>query len=186
MSVTVITAPDPIIPWAEAARHLRLDDGDDQQAYVEGLVAVATGWLDGPDGWLGRALGEQVLEARFDAWPCPLRLPFPPLLSIVSASYVDPNGATQPVTVTDGLLDLGPAPRVRGRDGDVTIRYRAGYANTENGASTVPAPIRHAILLMVSHYFNNRDAVTVTAAQPAQLPLGVETLLAPFRVWRVG
>ncbi len=25
-----------------------------------------------------------------------------------------------------------------------------------------PAPIRHAILLMVCHYFNNRDAVTVT------------------------
>jgi uncharacterized phiE125 gp8 family phage protein len=186
MNVTVITPPQPIISWSEASTHLRLDDGDDQQSYVEGLVAVATGWLDGPTGWLGRALGEQTLEARFDCWPSPLRLPCPPLLAIEAASYVDPQGTDQQVTVTNGLLDLGPTPRVRGQEGDVRIRYRAGYAKTQDDAVTVPAPIRHAILLMVSHLFNNRDAVTVTAAQPAELPMGVDRLLAGFRVPRVG
>ena len=71
-------------------------------------------------------------------------------------------------------------PAVRGRAGDIRIQWRAGYE-----AGKVPAPIRHAILLMVSHLFNNRDAVTTTAAQPATLPLGVEALLSPYRVWSV-
>ncbi|MFX7701355.1 head-tail connector protein, partial [Acinetobacter baumannii] len=64
----------------------------------------------------------------------------------------------------------------------VTVRYRAGYA-AQDGRSTVPAPIRHAVLLMVGHLYSNRDAVTTTAAQPAQLPLGVEALVAPYRIW---
>ncbi len=64
----------------------------------------------------------------------------------------------------------------------MTVRWRAGYP-TVDGRSTVPAPIRHAILLMVGHLYGSRDAVTTTAAQPAQLPLGVEALLAPYRIW---
>ncbi len=64
----------------------------------------------------------------------------------------------------------------------MTVRYRAGYPASD-GSSTVPAPIRHAILLMVGHLYGSRDAVTTTAAQPAELPLGVQALLAPYRVW---
>lgn len=183
MRVTVITPPQPIVSMDEARAHLRVDEGE-EDLLISSLIDVATAWLDGPDGWLGRALGEQVLEARLDTWPRPLRLPCPPLLSVEAASYVDPNGVVQQIPIVGGLLDLGSWPCVRGREGDIVIRYRAGYVSS-NGASTVPAPIRHAILLMVSHLFNNRDAVTVTAAQPAKLPLGVDALLSPFRVWSV-
>lgn len=161
MRVAVITPPEPVVSWEEARAHLRLDDGDDQQGYVEGLVAVATAWLDGPDGWLGRALGEQVLEASFLACgdAATRSYPLPPFIALVSDT-----------------------PQLDGRM--TVVRWRAGYP-AQDGKSTVPAPIRHAILLMVSHLFNNRDAVTVTAAQPATLPMGVDALLAPYRVWSV-
>ncbi|AYO83661.1 head-tail connector protein [Methylobacterium brachiatum] len=157
MLVSVITPPEPIVFWEQARAHLRLDDGDEQPAYVEDLVAVATAWLDGPGGWLGRALGEQTLEAVFPVCgePAARCYPFPPFLALVSD-----------VPAVDGAT--------------TTVRWRAGYE-----AGKVPAPVRHAVLLMVSHLFNNRDAVSTTAAQPAQLPLGVEALLSPYRVWSV-
>lgn len=158
MGAVVITPPQPIVSRDEAKRHLRVEhSGDD--AYIDGLVAVATGWLDGPDGWLGRALGEQVLEATFpaDLSAEDRTYPFPPFRAVV-----------------------GETPQPDGRG--IVVRWRAGYPLTE-GTSAAPAPIRHAILLMVGHLYANRDGVTVTTAKPEQLPLGVEALLAPFRVW---
>lgn len=166
MHITVITPPEPVITLEEAKTHLRLDD-DDNDIYVSGLIEAATAWLDGPDGWLGRALGVQTLEGVFPVYypQCSVypsivdeparRYPYPPFRELVSET-----------------------PSASGRS--TTVRWKAGYVDGK-----IPAPIKHAILLMVSHMFNNRDAVTSTAAQPATLPLGVEALLAPFRVWSI-
>lgn len=158
MPATVVTPPAPIVTLEEAKAHLRVDHAD-EDALIAALVATATAWLDGPDGWLGRALGEQVLEADFPAECDPAERPYPcpPVRSVVSETP-SADGAT------------------------VTVRYRAGYPVID-GSSTVPAPIRHAILLMVGHLYGSRDAVTTTAAQPAELPLGVQALLAPYRIW---
>lgn len=158
MSVTVVTPPAPIVALDDAKAHLRVDHAD-EDALIGALVETATAWLDGPDGWLGRALGEQVLETTFPA-------------------ELDPDDRVYPCPPATCLIDETPDPD----SGTVTVRYRAGYPLVD-GRSTVPAPIRHAILLMVGHLYGSRDAVTTTAAQPAVLPLGIEALLAPYRVW---
>jgi uncharacterized phiE125 gp8 family phage protein len=187
MRVTVITPPAPIVSWDEARAHLRLDDGDDQQSYVESLIAAAQANIDGPAGWLGRCLGVQTLEMRgWDFGFCD-RLPYPPVINVLSVAYVDPAGAEQTLVSAEYQISssgfLEPSygvswPQARYERDAVRIRYRAGYEE-------IPAPIKHAVLLMVSHWFNNRDAVTTTAAQPAVLPMGVEALLAPYRVGAV-
>lgn len=162
MRVSVITPPEPIVSLDEAKRHLIVEGTDEaRDAYIEALIAVATAWLDAPDGWLGRALGEQTLEAAFPARCIPVTrdMPYQPFLSLVSS-----------------------APSTDGRE--TVMRWKAGYPVIE-GKSTVPAPIRHAILLMVGHLFAHRDAVTSTTVKPEQLPLGVEALLSTYRVWRV-
>lgn len=182
MRVSVITPPEPIVSLVEAKRHLRVEHDSDND-YITSLIAVATAWLDAPDGWLGRALGEQTLEIRFARWPRPLCLPYPPEIEIVSVAYVDPAGVEQSWPVSEPMF-YDNLPAVRGRDGDIRIRWKAGHA-PKDGKSTVPAPIKHAILLMVGHLFAHRDAVTATTAKPEQLPLGVEALLGPYRVWRV-
>lgn len=154
MRVVVIAPPVPFITAEQAKQHLRVE-GDDENGYIVGLIAVATAWIDGPDGWLGRALGEQVLEAVLpsSAWACERRLPLPPLLAILSEATAS-NGFT-------------------------TVRYRAGYAD-----GAVPAPIRHAILLMVGHLYENRMAVTA-ATNMGVMPMGVDALLSPYRVWGI-
>lgn len=158
MPATVVPPPGPIVSLDEAKAHLRVDHAD-EDALIAALVETATAWLATPDGWLGRALGEQVLETSFPA-------------------DLDPDDRIYPCPPALGLVDATPDPD----GGTVTVRYRAGYPSVD-GSSTVPAPIRHAILLMVGHLSGSRDAVTTTAAQPAELPLGVAALLAPYRVW---
>lgn len=47
-------------------------------------------------------------------------------------------------------------------------------------ADPLPAPVAHAVLLLVAHYYENRMAVV--GDKPATvLPLGVNALVAPFR-----
>lgn len=46
-------------------------------------------------------------------------------------------------------------------------------------AAPVPAPIKHAVLLLVSHWYNAREAA---GEKPSQaIAFGVSTLLQPFR-----
>jgi uncharacterized phiE125 gp8 family phage protein len=60
----------------------------------------------------------------------------------------------------------------------VRIRFVAGYG----GPEAVPAPLKHAIKMMVGHWFEYREPVTSDAVN--SLPMAVDALIAPYR--RVG
>ena len=164
-TVVVVDPAAPIVSLEQAKAHLRVeDDGEDD--YIAGLVEVATAWLDGPEGWLGRVLGEQVLEATLCAreWAELRRVPIGPVRAILAETLS-----------ADGRA--------------VTVRYRAGAPSTGEGrelASAVPAPIRHAILLMVGDLYANRESGGVGPGSfEVRMPTTVEALLAPYRIWRV-
>lgn len=46
-------------------------------------------------------------------------------------------------------------------------------------ATPIQPAVRHAVLLITSHFYNNREAVTVEAVNA--MPFGVNALLQPFR-----
>lgn len=48
-------------------------------------------------------------------------------------------------------------------------------------ADPLPAPVHHAVLLLVSHLNENRDAVVAGNMPAAILPFGVNALVQPFR-----
>ncbi len=188
MTLIVVTPPGPVITWEEAQRHLR-EDGDDEKAYVEGLITAATAWIDGPAGWLGQALAPQLLEWRLCNWPDAYAgIPMGPVLpEPVVATYVDTAGVEQTIELSS-LLFFGNLPAVRGRDGDIRIQYWAGYGKRDPNDNTkwiaeVPAPIKQAILLLVGQWFHTRSAVRIGDAVN-QMPIATEALLAPYRVWR--
>lgn len=186
MSTRVVEAPAPVVTWVEAQAHLRLD-GDDEKAYVEALIAAATAWLDGPAGWLGRAIGTQKLETDFDSFDCSLDL-MPPVREDVSVRYVAPDGEEQELAETVYRV-VGPPsrprvvprhglgfPSARSEHGAVRICYGAGY-------EMAPAPIKQAILLLVGQWFDTRAAVNVGNIIN-EMPFAVEALLSTFRVMR--
>jgi uncharacterized phiE125 gp8 family phage protein len=183
MKVVVITPPAPIVSIEDAMLHCKVEEPLDQPL-VQAYVDAATAWLDGPAGWLGRSLGMQVLEWQLRDWPCNGEaFPYRPEIEIISIKYVDQSGVQQDLPIPDPV-DFRNLPAVRGEDGDVRIRYRTGYGVLEGTAwiNKPPAPIRVAILMLVGHWYQNREAVVVGSA-PAELPFGVEALLSPFRVW---
>lgn len=50
-------------------------------------------------------------------------------------------------------------------------------------ATPVPAPVKHAILLLVSHWYGNREAA---GEKPSQaIAFGVDALLAPHREFTI-
>ena len=185
MRVFVITPPDPL-DLDEVKAHLRVE-GDDEDTLIQAYAAAAMANIDGPDGWLGRAIGIQILEARCDTLTCGdcIRLPFPPVIELVSVSYLDATGVEQMTDLDEfevmgrDLVASGSSwPWMGGstRREAVRIRYRAGY-------ETIPAPIKAAIMLMVGDLYRNRE--TVSAGTMTQVPMSttVENLLAPFRVF---
>ncbi|MFY9292692.1 MAG: head-tail connector protein [Methylorubrum rhodinum] len=161
MNVVVLDPPKPIVSLQQAKRHLRVED-DGEDAYIADLVEVATAHIDGPQGWLGLALGEQILEATLCApdWSASRRVPIGPLREILSET-----------------------PSVDGRS--VAVRYRAGHPVSGEGAaltSAVPAPIRHAILLMVGDLYANRESSGSIQSHEVAMPTTVKRLLMHYRI----
>lgn len=167
MTVVVVTPPEPVVTFDEAVKHVRIDD-DDERGYVEGLIAAATAWIDGPAGWLGRSIGRQTLEYRGDYWPT--HLPFIPLVEVVSAEV----GGVPVSNVTvraDGRLSQPEGLS----HGEVVIQYTAGYEKA-------PSPIKVAIMMLVTQWYTIR--ANVVAGSVSEVPFAVDALLQPYRVYR--
>lgn len=189
MSVAVITPPDPILTWEEAKAHLR-EDSDDEKAYVEALIAAATGWIDGPAGWLGRCLGPQLLSLHGEVACGRSRLPCGPVLEVESIHTFGQAAEPQLVPSSSYRLYHGHLVVDGGSswvsEPDHVIQYWAGYGKrAEDGEgwnSEVPAPIKQAILLLVGQWFRTRSAVNVGNIVNA-MPFAVDALLSPYRRW---
>jgi uncharacterized phiE125 gp8 family phage protein len=192
VALRLVTPPlaEPV-SLAEAKAHLRVDtDSDD--ALIARLITAARGLVEAQQR---RALVTQTWDLTLDGWPewdrrygaIAIRLPLPPCQSVGPITYLDPNGVLTTMPGADYVIDLGdrmtPArvQPLRGRSwpalarvpGAVTVRFIAGYGAAED----VPATTRQAILLLVGHYYDNREAV-ITGATAAELPMAVAALLA--------
>jgi uncharacterized phiE125 gp8 family phage protein len=182
---TVAPAALPV-SLVDAKAHLRVI-GAAEDVTIEGLIATATEHLDGWSGILGRALVTQSWRQDFGSFDGKMRLALKPAASVTSITYFDGSNVQQtlPGSVYQLFTDArGPYvalqpdqswPGAHGRDDAVSVTYVAG-----SPASEVPAPIRHAILLMVGHFYENREAIVVGTIS-GDLPLGVDRLLAPYR-----
>lgn len=181
MRVVVVTPPVPFLSYEDAVARLKLDGDDDDRDDVEAMIASATAQLDGPDGWLGRCLGEQVLDAHFSGFDDPYRLALPcgPVIGVDAVSWLGRDrvrwqAEAADYDLVDNILYSAGTPVWSGmliRDDALTVRYRAGY-------KAVPAPIRDAILLMVGNAYRNRDVDA-----PVAITTAVTNLVTPYRLY---
>lgn len=180
MTVLVITQPQPLVSLDDAKDHLRLTEND-EDGLIEGYIAAASAWIDGPAGWLGRSIGLQTLEVRSNVFAGCERLPYGPVISITSVKYIDAQGVEQTVdpahyeVIADGLsVKSGFAwPSHRGDAEGVRVRYVAGEP-------IFPPQVRQAVLLLVGQWFRHRMAINVGNVIN-NLPFGVDALLNPLR-----
>lgn len=167
MILRVITPPAPIVVPADIAGSHAEDD-----AKVAVAIAAVTEEIDGPGGWLGRAIGPQTLELR--GWQCfasrEFPLPRPPLIGAVVVKYLDRNFVERTLAADNYEVRLasnsirlksGASWPTIGNDPEaVRIQYQAGYNNVavaDGGTGPVPARIKQAIVVMV------QDLITTKA-----------------------
>lgn len=162
--VTAATAQPVSI--ADVKDHVRITH-DDQDARLDGYIKAATRYIENiSDRQLMTATWRLSLD-DFPTWE--LVLPKPPLQSVSSVQYVDGDGATQTWASSNYIVDtysdpgrITPAygkfwPSPRDQVNAVTIQFVAGYTSAAN----VPATIRQALLMLVAHWYENREAALV-------------------------
>lgn len=187
--LTLVTAPakEPIT-LAEAKSHLRVEHTEDDQ-YIETLISVARQWAE---GFTRRAFVTQTWDLVLDDFPHVIEVPLPPLQSVTAASFthIDTDGTTTQVPTVRYTVDTDsePArihesygqtwPSTRDIANAVRCRFVAGYGDDE---ANVPAPIRHAIKILVAQWYEHREPVVMNMT-PATVPMSVHALLYPYQV----
>ena len=193
MGLTLVTGPavEPV-SLAEAKAHLRVDD-DDSNDLIVALIGAARQHVE---SFTRRKLITQTWDYQIDQFPSDaIVVPLAPVASVTSITYLDTAGATQTWSSSNYRTDLpsGPwaqRPRIEpgyglsypltyGVMNAVAVRCVVGYGST---ASTVPAAIRAAMKILIGHWFEHREPV-VTGTIVAQMPMSVNALLWPFKVW---
>lgn len=167
----------------EAMAHCRVVDAG-EGAYISDLIYAATGIVEAR---LRRKLITQTWYYYLNRFPCgPIALPFPPVTSVTGITYTDSAGAAQTLTVTTDYevhVETEPAiivpaygqtwPSTYAMPNVVRVEYVCGY-----GASTaVPQDVRHALKLLVGHFYEHREAV-ITGTIVAEMDLAVDALLS--------
>lgn len=182
--VRTVEPVSPVVSLAEAKRHLRVLH-DDDDADIELFVAAASAAIEGPTG-IGIALSPQTWRLSLDHFPCEIIVPLWPVTAVTSVSYQDANGDTATVSglrfdLDESPLRIWPArdtawPETYCEPGAVKITFACGYEK-------LPADLRAAILLLVGHFYEHREAVT-TDLKAVELPMGVASILERYRVGR--
>lgn len=189
-AVEVITEPtlEPL-GLSDVTDHLRVT-GTSEYLYLQGLIQAARRQVEQVTG---RTLMATTFEARFSAWPAGDCLPLPgvPLSSVTSVKWIDSDDAENTMSSSDYIVDAVRQPGVvqlgYGKSWPsgtlqpglaIRVRYVAGY----DDRAAVPATLRHAMLLIVGDFYENREARVVTPGVTVAELGTVDQLLANYRV----
>jgi uncharacterized phiE125 gp8 family phage protein len=144
------------------------------------------------EGFQNRAYIEQTWQLWMDSWPREdrIQIPLPPLVSVLSIKYYGTDDTEYTLTPTEYFVDTKSEPGrvvlgygkswpiviLRPANG-VCIEFVAGYGAT---ASVVPKKVSQAMLLLIGHWFKNREALSETL--PKEIEFAVRSLLWLDRV----
>ncbi len=189
-SLTRQTAPavEPVT-LSEAKAHLRVDTSDDD-TYIGTLITAAREWVE---QYLDRTLIHTQWVLRFDKFPPsgiePVELPRPPMVTsgtatAVAVTFTSEAGTTSTYSTAEYRVDRSATPGAilpiygttwtphRQDDNAISVTWWAGYGAS---GSSVPAAIRHAMLMLIGTWYERRAAADNVGG--GEVPFGVKSLL---------
>lgn len=189
MFTQLVTGPavEPI-STAEAKAHLRVTYSDDDD-YIDSLIVATRVALEDE---LHRKFITQTYDLMIDRTAREIRLPFGQLQSVGSVKYTDVDDVESTLSASSYrvvtweepgrivLKDGYSWPSVTLREaGGVVVRFTCGYGN----ADAVPAPLRHAMKMMIGHLYENRETVVVEqGVTVVEIPQAARALAWPHRL----
>lgn len=185
-SLVRVTQPDmEPVSLAEAKSQARVDSEADD-TYIQSLIAVARQYVEDQ---LDITLLNTTWEASYDVFPVwTIVLPRPPLRdATITVTYRIGTGATATLSSAAGQFRVDSRvipgriypnwaetwPAVRGDENSVVVNFTAGYGPD---GSSVPPVARHAILMLVAHWYDTRQVVA--PGNYGTMPKTIDTLLA--------
>lgn len=191
-SLTRATPPavEPVT-LAEAKAHLRVDASSDD-AYIVTLITAAREWVE---QYLDRTLVHTQWVMRFDSFPPDgthdIELPRPPMATAGTATavvltFTAENGTTSAYSTASYRVDRDGTPgtvkALYGQtwpphlrdDNAISVTWWAGYGAS---GTSVPAAIRHAILMLVGHWYDGSRSGVVMGSISKEVEFGVKSLL---------
>lgn len=163
--ITSAPATQPVTV-AEAKAHVR-QDADADDTLIGSLIEAATKYVESQSE---RALVTRTYRLSIQSAPKSgtLELPMPNLQEVTDIKYTDTDGVEQTWSSGDYQVDTASEPgRVLPMPGEswptvkagivnpYRITYTAGYGN----AAAVDPRAKQAILLIVGHWYQNREMV---------------------------
>ncbi|SHF50462.1 head-tail connector protein [Caloramator proteoclasticus] len=187
MNLKVIEGPvKEVITLEEAKSHLRID-GDDEDSLISSYIQAAREYAE---IFTGRSFVEKTYEYITNPKEkyAYLELPMPPLVEVLEVSIVQNNNAKllnenidyyilkgYDESLVYPSLERGWPKESLERTGGIKIKYRAGYSES-------PMAVKQAILILVAHFYENRE--NLTTKDYKEIPFGVSSLLRPFWIPR--
>jgi len=191
MATRLIAQTQYPVSLTEAKFRLRIDDtgvpatDGAQDADIGAMIEAATQLAE---SMTRRSIATTQWRLTLDAFPAEIRLLHPPIVSVQSIQYIDPNGATQTLPATEYSVDSASEPgRIQPAAGTqwpetmqtanaLTVNYTAGWG------ANAPAAVKQFVLLQVAHMYRNREAVSEKPL--TVVPYG-ERLLDAHKLWEV-
>lgn len=156
---------------------------DEDDVILDSLIEVAAQHIEGRHGCTGSQFREAQFKLDIDGAPLARwELPLNPIISVEEISCLDVDGNPYIIEPDDykvitqayiGYVDLNEY-HINNYT-DYSVVYTSGY-------QSIPRPVQHAAMLLVGHYYENREA-TVQGTSKGSLkaiPMGVTDLLAPY------
>lgn len=159
------------------------------ETHLSNLITAAREYCENR---LGRSLCTQTLEMMMDCFPSrgAISLLRPPVQSVLSVKYKDYAGVETTLAadvdyLVDTDSDVGRIALPYGKSwpsfsaypvNPIRIQYMAGYSDT----NPIPKTIKQAMLLLIGHWYANREAVGNVGGQ---IEFAVSALLNMYRCW---
>jgi uncharacterized phiE125 gp8 family phage protein len=182
VGLTLVTPPTVWpVTLDEARAHLRVRHTDENN-YITALIKAATRYVEQT---LSTSIAEQTWKLTLDSFSDYIELPRGPVASVDSVEYVDADGETQTADDADYTVDLA------GNRQWIVRNSEASWPDTLSGINAVsvtytagmnPAPddLKHAILLLIGHWYAVRETVNVGNIT-TEMPFAVDALLQTYR-----
>lgn len=161
------------ITLSEAKLHCRIEQ-DEDDALVSDLIVAAVAHIERITGWV---TNPQNFQKPFKNIDKPMRLPHWPVTAVTAIEQV----GTSTVNVAANFdVDLTSRPaRVTLYDALTLDRGEVIRISYTAGETDLPDELKQAALMLVAHWYENREAVAVGTIS-ADVAMGVNRLLSQF------
>ena len=182
-----------VVSLADLKKHVAIDVTETYyDDMLQSMEQAAVAFVESKSRLILRDSSYEVFCDKFPPGKNPLYIPLWPVRSVTTITYVDQGGSVASYTTAQPSLTTQPAalyPAVgdewpNAQDDNkqaVTFSATVGYENN----AAIPAMVKHAIKMLVAHWFRNRETVLVGSISK-ELEKAVDALMVQFRsnYWR--